>query len=292
MRDAAASVTEAQVAAYERDGVVCLRGVLPSSWLQRMEAAVERALERAGAVDMTEMARSIEASGGEALVDASVDPRAERGHFYAGTDHWLSDPDFHAFAATSPLPALAATLMRSDKVNLYEDSLLVKEPGTVEPTAFHQDLAYFHVEGEQICSSWSPLDPVSQETGAVQYVRGSHLWRREFRPNLFVSTMPIPGTRGEEVPDIQARPADYELVQFDTEPGDVVVHHARTLHGAGGNHSNTLRRRAVSVRYCGADARYRIREGAPMKPHHHHVKDGDLLDLAACPVVWRSDDRD
>ena len=292
MRDAAASVTEAQVAAYERDGVVCLRGVLPSSWLQRMEAAVERALERAGAVDMTEMARSIEASGGEALVDANVDPRAERGRFYAGTDHWLSDPDFHAFAATSPLPALAATLMRSDKVNLYEDSLLVKEPGTVEPTAFHQDLAYFHVEGEQICSSWSPLDPVSQETGAVQYVRGSHLWRREFRPNLFVSTMPIPGTRGEEVPDIQARPADYELVQFDTEPGDVVVHHARTLHGAGGNNSNTLRRRAVSVRYCGADARYRIREGAPMKPHHHHVKDGDLLDLAACPVVWRSDDRD
>ncbi len=292
MREARASVTEAEVAAYERDGVVCLRGVLPVSWVGRMQAAVERVLDQPGIVDMTEMARSIEASGGQALVDPRVKPAGERGRFYGGTDHWLSDPDFRAFAVTSPLPALVAALMRSDKVNLYEDSLLVKEPGTIEPTAFHQDLAYFHVEGKQICTSWSPLDPVTEETGAVQYVRGSHLWQREFRPNLFVSSMPIPGTTGDEVPDIRARSADYELLQFDTEPGDLVVHHARTLHGASGNRSSSLRRRAVSVRYCGADARYRIRKGAPMKPHHHQVKDGDLLDREACPVVWRSEDRD
>ena len=289
MRDVRVSVTEAEVAEYERDGVVCLRGVLSSSWLRRMQAATERILEQSGTVDMTEMARSIEASGGRALVDTTVEPGAKRGRFYGGTDHWLSDPDFRDFALTSPLPALVAALMRSARVNLYEDSLLVKEPGTVEPTAFHQDLAYFHVEGEQICTCWSPLDPVTEQTGSLQYVRGSHLWRREFRPNLFVSSMPIPGTRGEEVPDIRSRAADYDLVQFDTEPGDVVVHHARTLHGAGGNRSNTLRRRAVSVRYCGADARYRIREGAPMKPHHQHVKDGEVLDQEACPVVWLSD---
>ena len=205
MREARASVTEAEVAAYERDGVVCLRGVLPVSWVGRMQAAVERVLDQPGIVDMTEMARSIEASGGQALVDARVEPAGERGRFYGGTDHWLSDPDFRAFAVTSPLPALVAALMRSDKVNLYEDSLLVKEPGTIEPTAFHQDLAYFHVEGKQICTSWSPLDPVTEETGAVQYVRGSHLWQREFRPNLFVSSMPIPGTTGDEVPDIRDR---------------------------------------------------------------------------------------
>ena len=288
MSEALRNVTETEVAFFERDGVVCLRRILPDAWIRRMQEATEQALERSQVVDMTEMARSIEASGGRALVDARVETGETPGRFYGGTDHWLESPDFLAFAARSALPGIAGALMRSGKVNLYEDSLLVKEPGTVQPTAFHQDLGYFHVEGKQICTTWSPLDPVTESTGAVQYVRGSHLWQRDFKPNLFVSSMPIPGTAGEEVPDVRDAAADYDLVHFDTEPGDVVVHHARTLHGAGGNRSTTVRRRAISVRYCGSDARYRIREGAPLKPHHHQVKNGDVLDSEQCPVVWKS----
>jgi hypothetical protein len=40
------------------------------------------------------------------------------------------------------------------------------------------------------------------------------------------------------------------------------------------------------VRYCGDDARYRIRPGAPTKPHHANVRDGDPLGDADCPRVW------
>ena len=63
---------------------------------------------------------------------------------------------------------------------------------------------YFHVDGEQLCTTWCPLDPVGAETGAVRYARGSHRWDAIYRPNLFVSTMPIPGTEGELVPDVDA----------------------------------------------------------------------------------------
>lgn len=287
MGEAPREVTEDEVARFERDGVVCLKGVLSEDWLQRMEGAIERAL-KTEVVDLTEMARSIEGSGGEILRDESVAPGERRGRFYAGTDHWRNDSDFRAFAMESPLPGLAAALMRSTRINLYEDSLLVKEPGTLEPTAFHQDLSYFHVEGEQVCTTWTPLDVVSEETGAIQYVRGSHLWRREFRPNLFVSSMSIPGTAGEEIPKIVGGKDGYELILFDTRPGDVVVHHARTIHGASGNRSTSRRRRAISVRYCGDDARYLIRQNAPMKPHHHRVANGDMLDCDECPQVWQS----
>ena len=72
------------------------------------------------------------------------------------------------------------------------------------------------------------------------------------------------------------------------QPGDLTVHHCRTLHGAAGNASPTMRRRALSVRYCGDDARYRIRRGVPRKPHHAEVADGDVLDHPDCPVVWRA----
>src|SRR5262249_32910518 len=134
--------------------------------------------------------------------------------------HWRRHATFRDFALASPLPAIVAGLLRSRSVALYEDSLLVKEPGTLERTAFHQDMAYFHVSGTQVCTTWCPLDQVDDESGAVKYVRGSHRWQRDFRPNLFVSTAAIPGTLGEAVPDVESGD-EYELLSFATGPGDV-----------------------------------------------------------------------
>jgi ectoine hydroxylase-related dioxygenase (phytanoyl-CoA dioxygenase family) len=295
-REPLRSVSEDEVATFERDGVVCLRGVMPAEWLARMEAPIEEELARAlgggpGAVagtarstDLTRMARRIEQSGGRALADGSV--ARGTGRFIAGTDHWRESAAFRAFACESPLPALAARLLRSRTLHLYEDSLLVKEPGTAEPTAFHQDMAYFHVEGTQVCTTWCPLDPVTRESGAVTYVRGSHRWGRLFRPNLFVSRAEIPGTQGEALPDIDAHPEAYDRIQFDLEPGDVTVHHALTLHGAGGNASLTRRRRAISVRYAGDDARFHRREGAPRKAHHEALREGEPLRGPGFPRAW------
>jgi ectoine hydroxylase-related dioxygenase (phytanoyl-CoA dioxygenase family) len=167
----------------------------------------------------------------------------------------------------------------------------VKEPGTAERTAWHQDLGYFHVDGAQLATTWCPLDAVTPDTGAVRYVRGSHRWAEDFKPNLFVSTMTIPGTAGSDVPDIDALAAagDCEILTFDTTPGDVVVHHARTLHAAGPNRSATTRRRAISVRYCGDDARTRLRPGAPRKVHQERWIDGTPIAAvppAEHPQVW------
>lgn len=143
--------------------------------------------------------------------------------------------------------------------------------------------------GESVptCTTWCPLDCVGPETGAVRYARGSHRWDAVYRPNLFVSTMPIPGTEGELVPDVDAL-ASAEVLTFETEPGDVVVHHARTLHAAGGNRSSSTRRRAISVRYCGDDARVLIRTGAPLKAYQRGIADGATLVSPDCPVVWRA----
>lgn len=280
------AVTADEIAAFERDGVVCLRGVLPRDWLARMEAPVEAARLGARSADMTEMARAIERSGGSVLEDVGAARTAasgERGRFFGGTDHWRDDPDFRAFAVESPLPALAAALLRSREVFLYEDSVLVKEPGTVEPTAFHQDAGYFHVSGEKLCTFWCPLDPVGPETGAVVFVKGSHGSGRVYRPNLFVSEQAIPGTEGEDAPQDFEGP---DLLTFSLEPGDLTVHHARTLHGAPGNRSPSRRRRAISVRYCGDDARHHLRPGAPRKPHHDDVAEGSPLGGPHCPRVW------
>jgi ectoine hydroxylase-related dioxygenase (phytanoyl-CoA dioxygenase family) len=263
-------VDAAQVDAFAADGVVCLRGVLDPDEVAAMAEPVERALRGPETADL-----------------GALTGRAGEPAFAAGLDHWRIDADFDRFARRSRLPEIAATLLASERVWLYEDSVLVKEPGAPFRTEFHTDASYFHVAGTQACTFWVPLDPAGPDTGAVQYVRGSHRWEGDFRPNLFSIPDPIPGTEGSLVPDVLADPElAARLVSFEVEPGDVVVHHYRTVHGAPANRSSSRRRRAISVRYCGDDIRYRLRPGVPRKPHHHLVHDGDELGGADCPQVW------
>lgn len=282
-------VTEAEIETFRRDGVVCLRGVMPAAWLARMEQPVETALTDGIAADLSQMGEDLAAAGAERVIDPRVGATGgPRGRFVAGTDHWCENAEFLEFAVRSPLGALVAALLGVDDVWLYEDSVLVKEPGTEERTAFHQDMSYFHLEGDRVCTTWVPLDPVTAESGAVRYVAGSHRDRTRYRPNLFVTTMAIPGTEGAEVPDYD----DAELagaariVSFDTRPGDVVVHHARTIHGAHGNASASRRRRAISVRYAGTGTVFSPVAGAPEKPHHAGVTPGAALDDEHFPRVW------
>lgn len=278
------TVTADEVDTFWRDGVVCLRGVLDPADVARMEAPLARILDTPAMADLSAMGDALAAGGQNVLRD---DAGRRRGRFVSGVDHWRESDEFRDFSCSSALGRIAGDLLRSSSVRLWEDSALVKEPGTQERTAWHQDMSYFHVEGEQVCTMWIPLDVVSPETGAVQFVVGSHRWTEVHRPNLFVSTMTIPGTEGADMPDIDALAGagDVQVVSFDTRPGDLTVHHARTVHGAGPNLSDRWRR-AISIRYCGDDARYRLRPGAPLKPHHHSVADGEPLTDPDCPLVW------
>ena len=87
---------------------------------------------------------------------------------------------------------------------------------------------------------------------------------------------------GERIPRIPAE----AVINPTLSLGDVTIHHARTLHGASANRSPDQSRRAISIRYCGDDARYHIREGAPLKPHHTTIREGDPLTHERCPKVW------
>ncbi|MCI0148851.1 phytanoyl-CoA dioxygenase family protein [Paraburkholderia sediminicola] len=257
------SVSSSEVATFRQDGVVCLRGWLDEKWIRLLRSCVDIALERS--VDNPN-ARNIAAESGKA------------GRFHNEQSLWKTYDGFYRFIQESSISRAAAELLASKNIRLYNDHLLVKEPGTDARTPWHQDGTYFRVTGKQILSVWIGLDPVSDQTGAMSFVKGSHLWNKMFRPRSFAS-----GENRESaefdgpLPDIDANRTMHDIICYEMEPGDVTVHHALTIHGAPGNSSLTRRRRGYSVRMAGDDVRYADRNWTAYAIGEG-LRDGDLLD--------------
>jgi len=253
-------------AGYERDGVVCVRGVLDAARLEALAAAVEDGMAAPGP-----HAEEYTPAGGD-------------GRFFGDLEMALRLPAFRHFALESPLPRVAAEVMGASRVNFFYDQLLVKEPGTAERTPWHQDQPYWAVSGYQVCSVWVPLDPVPEEV-SVEFVAGSHRWP-EFSPYHFADGTPYAGTGLPPLPDIEARRADHRILRFALQPGDCIVFQAMIVHGAPGNRG-AARRRAVSVRYCGDDARYCRRRGEVAIPTvDPGLAHGARLDCDRFPLAW------
>jgi ectoine hydroxylase-related dioxygenase (phytanoyl-CoA dioxygenase family) len=259
----ASAITEA-AEQFWADGACVVRGVLDEPQFERIRAAIDALAASAELVDL----------------GAMVGDRAPA-RFRAGVDHWRTRPEFAEFATAGPIPAVTAAVLGTDRLWLYEDSVLVKEPGTPVPTRWHTDDGYFHAEGRQMATVWVALDPSPRSAGALRFVRGSHLDERRYRPTLFVTDDPLPGTEGDLVPDLDLDAPG--VFGWDLEPGDLTIHHVRTLHAAGGN-LGTAPRRALSVRYCGDDVVVRVKPGAPGKPGFDAVAPGTPMADAA-PVL-------
>lgn len=305
------SVEERQ--AFERDGVVCLRGVMTPAEIEGLREAVARqmaalphsktgydfeALARqvwdpagevdTGAADRFDMTRMKETVRSDAAARPlrEDDPSAEEGMFFYDVAAWKEDRRVREVAFDSRLPEIAAELLGAACVNFWEDTTFVKAPHTRQKTAFHQDLAYFQIDGDQCVIVWIPLDPAGPENGGMQYVRGSHLWGETYAPNVFLSQTPIRTSPEKRCPDIEADPGAWDIITFEVQPGDVLIHHVRTLHGAGGNRSARWRR-AMSLRYCGDEVRYYDRPGAiPQVNVARDLRDRDRLLSADYPLVW------
>jgi Phytanoyl-CoA dioxygenase (PhyH) len=309
----ARELTPDEIGQFQRCGYVKLTGILSGQQVDALRGAAAVAVESlqaspnsynvttaadalwnaAAAIDtggstqhdLPTLARAIAQSDLPRLLDEAR-PDQTRGNFLLDTGVWRRVPGLAAFALASQLPHLSAELLNIASVRFFDDQIFIKEAGAIDRVAFHQDLAYFHLDGTAGCVFWIPLDPVRSGSGRMGYVPGSHLWGKLFKPNIFASQLPFPGSDGLDMPDIDVDPAAHGVEYVDVEPGDVLVHHLLTVHGSEGNQGGAPRR-AISLRYIDTAMRYRSRPGAPPQPlHRADAKDGDPLDEAIHPVVW------
>ena len=146
---------------------------------------------------------------------------------------------------------------------------------------------YYFVGGMQNVSMWIPVDPVRE--ASLRLIAGSHRWDRMVRPVRWADNSDFYES-GEDwipVPEPDADPEDSRILEWSMEPGDAVLFHYRTLHGARGN-PGSGRRRVLSLRWVGDDARYVDRPGRTSPPFPGHgMTDGQALREDWFPVIWR-----
>ncbi len=217
-----------EIEAYERDGVVCLRNVISQERCQHLLAVTRLYLERG-------QGRIQEAKAREGV------PRLIGAVFMSEIE-----------------------LMRVDRVRFFYDQMFLKEPGTTEPTPWHNDLPFWPMQGSHLVSLWVALTPVTNESSGVEYLAESHK-----AGTLFQAVGPggysIPAAAGQKpcpnYLDYSVRSADQRFLSWDMEPGDVLCHHPLTAHGSGGNHSKSQLRVGLSIRYLGSDVKWDPRPG-------------------------------
>ena len=257
---------EQDVEAYHRDGAVLVRGLF-ADHVETIAAGIGFNMDHPGP-----------------YAAENLKP-GETGRFFDDYCNWTRIPEFRDVITDPVIGEVASDLMRAERVQMFHDHVLVKEPGTAKQTPWHQDSPYYFVEGEQTVSFWCPVDPVGEAT--LRCVAGSHRWPRPVLPTRWLSEdnfyadesawMPVPD------PDAEGM----EILEWPMQPGDAVAFDFRVLHGARGNHS-TARRRAFSLRLVGDDARYVERPGRTSPPFPGHgMRPGERLREDWFPTIFQ-----
>ena len=148
-------ITEKLSQSWLDDGFVLVRDAFPEEMMDLLRLGTEKAMANPGPTSKE---------------------YAEEGKGRFFTDHHMRRriPEFQDFLENSVVREIGAGFMQTQKLKLFHEHLLLKEPGTENPTYWHQDLPYYELSGTQIISLWIPMDPTSPESGAVSFVRGSH----------------------------------------------------------------------------------------------------------------------
>lgn len=150
--------------------------------------------------------------------------------------------------------------------------LFVKEPQSEGFVSFHQDATYMGMTPHLGISAWIALTPSNTENGCMRMVPGSHI--NALRPHIDTEDDENLLTRGQTVQDVD----ESEAVDLVLEPGQMSLHHIKTLHDSRPNLTNDRRIGFTiqcyippEVRQEKGNMRVQIAAGQDTLGHHEQV---------------------
>jgi hypothetical protein len=210
------------VADFHRDGVVHVRDCLSCAWVEEIVTELDR-YERY-------------VLPGIPRADFTLEPDGRTVRNLWRMDH--HDDFFRALRQREDFVSLAGCFLASPPASMSVETF-AKPPRVGSAVPYHQDNAYFCLEPADVLTLWVPLDEVTEENGAVEYLLRSH---RELLPHA------PSGVTGNSY-GLAQPPAKgaFETWRGIVSPGDVVVHHGEIIHRSPANLSGSARRSLVIV---------------------------------------------
>jgi len=220
---------------FVREGAVFIPEALPAGEVQLLQQAYQWKLDEVGDRVMRFYdGRMLQALGGHGTTEI-----------------------FQRALRETAIGDIAAALFGGGPVWFLEEQIFYKEglPGEgARRTAWHQDGSYQPFDGSKNLVMWMAFDTLFKEEG-LEVIRRSHkgmLYNGvvndpddDSKPAFSEDLLP-------RVPDIEGDRSRWDIASWAHTPGDVLVFHARTLHG-GGPCLPGRRRRSMALRFFGDD---------------------------------------
>jgi ectoine hydroxylase-related dioxygenase (phytanoyl-CoA dioxygenase family) len=246
---------------FQRDGAVCLRNLLDADAVATVRAGID--------ANLAQPSPRAKLVGGDGdLAGSSED-----------VCNWPQNADYMRCIFDGPLAEAAGRLMQSTTARLYYDRMLTLEPGRSQASPWRREQPHSNVDGRQNLCFWIPADPISRAS-TLEVIAGSH-------------HAPMPHSLAQvqaQIPDIEARRADFPILGWALQPGDVVCFHMLALHSARGA-ANAQRRRVLSVSFLGDDITHAPRawETYPDFPAlGEELPAGEAMRHPYFPLLWRA----
>ena len=245
---------------YSKNGVVVIKNVLNSYWLEVLRKAVELQLK-------------------------------EKKRYFDNRNMRMQSGGFKDFCLNSGIGRIVADLVNSKTTSLVFDQMFVKEVGTKTRTGWHTDQPYWPISGPVI-TTWIALDHVDDENGALEFIPGSHHWGKKYHPFItdqlgaFVKYLKPDDPQYDEMPDFEADRDKYEIKSWELEPGDMLAFDGFIVHSAKGNQTSTRRRRGYAVRFATDGATYDPNQGVANWLEDESLEPGASFESAKFPLIY------
>lgn len=122
-------------------------------------------------------------------------------------------------------------------------NFFIKDPRDDAFISWHQDSTYWGLSHPDVTTAWIALSDVTPENGAMRMLPGSHLLDQLPHVDTFAEHNLL--TRGQEV---QIDVDESKTVDVALKPGEMSLHHVRTVHASNANATGT-RRIGLAIRY-------------------------------------------
>jgi len=209
-------LTPAQLADYERDGYLFLRGFFAPDEIAPLQQACAADPEIGGAL------QAVADSSGKAQEVVS----------------WsrLSDDLVGVFPRVARLVDATEDLI-GKSVYHWHSKFSMKKPGSEGRWDWHQDYGYWYYEGclaPDMLTCMIAVDPSYKENGCVQLVRASHRLGRIDHTRVGEAS----GVDPQRLAEIMKT---HEVIDTVLQPGDAVFFHCNMLHASGPNKTDQPR---------------------------------------------------